>query len=124
MIENMLAAYMACALWSSTDGDPPEPLDKSGAPFAPETIAAMRDDCARFVDACEERGIIWREHWNGDQMGHDLWLTRNAHGTGFWDRYDYHDAEGERIGLALSELASAMGERDLYIGDDGRIYIS
>lgn len=51
-------------------------------------------------------------------IGHDLWLTRNGHGTGFWDR-DLGE-QGER----LANIAQAMGSQDAYVGDDGLIYLS
>jgi hypothetical protein len=51
------------------------------------------------------------------QVGHDFWLTRNGHGAGFWDR-----GLGE-VGEKLSKIASDMGEKNVYWGDDGKIYI-
>lgn len=39
-------------------------------------------------------------------MGHDLWLTRRGHGTGFWDR----DALPKDLRTKLTELAHSMGE--------------
>lgn len=49
---------------------------------------------------------------------HDFWLTRNRHGAGFWDG-DYEKADGEK----LTELAHSFGEINLYVGDDGKIYM-
>jgi len=51
------------------------------------------------------------------QIGHDLWLTRQGHGAGFWDR-----GLGE-VGDKLSDIAKGMGEKSVYIGDDGEIYV-
>lgn len=45
------------------------------------------------------------------QMGHDLWLTRNGHGTGFWDRNELYSNTEARI---FDALATAMGEHDIY----------
>jgi hypothetical protein len=46
------------------------------------------------------------------QCGHDFWLTRNRHGTGFWDRgYE------ESIANKLTELSKKAGEYYVY-GDD------
>jgi len=51
------------------------------------------------------------------QAGHDLWLTRNGHGAGFWDR-DLGEA-----GDKLTELSKEMGELTLLQGDgDGKLY--
>jgi len=52
-----------------------------------------------------------------EQIGHDLWLTRNGHGTGFWDR-----GLGEK-GETLTKLASSMGTKNLFWGEDGKIHI-
>jgi hypothetical protein len=52
-----------------------------------------------------------------DDCGRLLWLTRNDHGTGFWD----HD--GIAHGSTLTIIARTMGERNLYIGSDGRVHV-
>jgi hypothetical protein len=102
--ETVLAHYIQCALWASVDGDG-EPLDGTytADDLAPETLASMREDCTGFI---------------GDISGIDFWLTRNRHGTGFWDRG--HGSIGEQ----LTALAHVYGESDLYVGDDGLIYLS
>tara|TARA_R110002012_G_scaffold295739_1_gene492457 strand:+ start:107 stop:430 length:324 start_codon:yes stop_codon:yes gene_type:complete len=43
-----------------------------------------------------------------EQAGHDFWLTRNGHGSGFWDRGTLYDSEG-KTGLLLSEEAEDFG---------------
>jgi hypothetical protein len=52
------------------------------------------------------------EDYTPSQMGHDFWLTRNGHGSGFWDR-DGHDNNKE----ALTDLAKAFGTSEAYIND-------
>ena len=116
-IATMLDAYIACALWSSTDesrDDGGDPLDDNYAPshLAPETLEAMRTDVESFA-----RANVNEIDGAYSQAGHDLWLTRNGHGAGFWDG-DWPGWAGEK----LTEASHAMGERHLYIGDDGRIY--
>lgn len=49
--------------------------------------------------------------YDWEQLGHDLWLTRNGHGVGFWDR-----GLGE-LGSDLTKAASAMGEQWLYTAE-------
>jgi hypothetical protein len=49
-------------------------------------------------------------------LAHDIWLTRNRHGAGFWDR-----GHGEADQM-LTHCAHLLGERDVYRGDDGLIY--
>lgn len=108
----MTDAYVECALWSS---EPDPSTDEwSGATLADEAFDAMEADCRAFLAA----------HWDDvaddpEQAGHDFWLTRNGHGAGFWDG-DWPDDVGER----LTAASKAYGARDLYVGDDGEIYIS
>src|SRR5574337_1181429 len=122
-LEQFLSAYAECALWSSTD-ESGEPLDDSCGidDMAPETLAAMRADCADFItsnaaDLAEYDTRMQSAEWSGsERAGHDFWLTRNGHGAGFWDR-----GLG-KLGDRLSAAAKVYGSVDLYIGDDGRVY--
>lgn len=120
-LDLMLAAYVECALWSSTycksEDDDPRPMDDNYGPedLAPETLAEMRADCEAFA-ADNAADLIGR--WSDPELvGHDFWLTRNHHGAGFWDR-----GEGER-GDRLTRAAQVYGEVDLYVGDDGKVYL-
>lgn len=106
--------YIRCALWASTN-EQGEPLDTlyGRDDFADETIAHMHFDCDEFeLDNAPDLLSLERE-----QVGHDFWLTRNGHGTGFWDR-----GLGE-VGERLSQAAHVYGECDLYVGDDGKLYV-
>lgn len=115
--------YTECALWSSYD-DQGEPLDRpdGGYDLAPETVQRFETDCRAFMAANETDLDAYADAPRGSEdsamsyAGHDLWLSRNGHGTGFWDR-----GLGE-LGERLSEAAHALGTCDLYIGDDGLIY--
>jgi hypothetical protein len=54
------------------------------------------------------------EPW--EQVGHDIWLTRNRHGAGFWDR-----GYGP-IGVGLTEAANALGEDNVWIDQAGELH--
>lgn len=112
-IDEVTHHYAICALWSSTDEEG-EPLDSvfTVDDIAPETMARMRSDCEAFT--ADYADLIAQTCMDAAQCGHDLWLTRNRHGAGFWDR-GYPDA----IGQALTEGAHLMGGVDLYAGEDG-----
>jgi hypothetical protein len=119
-VEQFVAHYIECALWSSNDESDErggKPLDENYGPddLAPEARAGMERECASFIAAS---GVEGSDNWNAEQAGHDFWLTRNGHGAGFWDRG--HGAEGD----ALSKVAKSYGSSDLYIGDDGLLYVS
>ena len=133
-LDEFLAAYVEAALWSSTD-DEGEPLDRNHdeSDLAPETLARMRADCIEFLnhrlgsrliavaDRLEAEGR-WSLPARADcsvmaYAGHDLWLTRNGHGCG------YFDGEWPRgIGEGLDKLSKRLGTFDLYLGDDGLIH--
>lgn len=110
-------AYEECALWASTveyDGREDMPLDQIDVELAPETIMQFDSDCDDFWqhhgDLIEESGLSY------GQASHDFWLTRNSHGTGFWDR-----GLGA-IGEALTKACKTYNFVNLYLGDDGRIH--
>lgn len=114
----MLDAYIECAFWSSNDESTPEggePMDASysASDLAPEALAKMTKDVCEFL-------IANRDDIDGryEQAGHDLWLTRNRHGAGFWEAPDWERAAGER----LTAAARALGECYLVVGDDGQIH--
>jgi len=111
----MLEGYQECALWSSVDDDG-APMDDSGMLLAQETLDQFLADCAAFLGEIDEAEIPWRDELDWSQLGRDLWLTRNGHGAGFWDR------GLDQLGDDLSEAAKRQGSCDLYTGDDGLIY--
>jgi len=107
--------YIIAALWSSTD-DAGEPLDAqySADDIAPAALEKMTADCESFYSKAAE--LIEASGLDYEQIGHDFWLTRNGHGTGFWDR-GLSD-----VGDQLTALSKEFGEVWLYVGDDGLIY--
>lgn len=121
LLDEMCAAYVECALWSTTDyhEDPdemPEPFDAwaTESDLSDECRLAMTADCAAFLR--DEYTPEVAALWDIGQFGHDFWLTRNGHGAGFWDR-----GHGQ-LGQHLSAAAKVYGECDLYTGDDGKVY--
>ena len=133
-IDEFTRAYIECALWSShyMKNDIEFHFDETHNidDLASETLGAMIADCAKFqlehaaalknaykykagMNAYEQNTL---PDYDESQAGHDFWLTRNGHGAGFWDR-----GLGE-LGTLLTMFAKAFPPRDLYIGDDGKIY--
>lgn len=114
--DEVLDAYVEAALWSSTDDDG-EPLDAKydRSDIAPSTLAAMKRDVEKFVSVLKRAKDLDLDGWSNDQIGHDLWLSRNGHGAGFFDR-DLPSKD------RLQKFAQAMREVDLYVGDDGKVY--
>lgn len=115
--EKFLKGYLTAALWSSNDESNDsggEPLDKNHCinDFSFSALERANKDCKAFLAANEaDLADIPCE-----QAGHDFWLTRNRHGTGFWDRG--YGEKGER----LTKAAHEFGFVDLFVAADGLIY--
>lgn len=113
-----LDQYLETALWSSTDpdtnGDPLDrefgtgDIDDESQAKARETLADFFLDCLSMPVGKGERLAELLES-DPEQAGHDLWLTQNGHGAGFWDG-DWPDWAG----AILTERAQLQGESDLY----------
>lgn len=148
-LDEFTRAYIECALWSSNDESDEtggEPLDKNYdiGDLAPDALARMISDCAKFQAAHEvllarayalpsprvkcDCGADADDHaaacaterakrYDADDAGYDFWLTRCGHGAGFWDR-----GLGD-VGDKLTDAAQAFKECWLYVGDDGKIYV-
>jgi len=118
-LDEFTRAYLVCALWSSTDcsrDDGGDPLDDNYGieDIDPKCLAGLVKECEDFREA--EAEDLEECGGTDEQNGHDFWLTRNGHGTGFWDRG--YGLVGER----LTEACRPYGSVDLYVGDDGKIY--
>lgn len=114
VIEQFVEAYLETALWSSTDDDG-NPIDREYSTF--DVADCARDsavaDCRSFLEQAKD--LIEGEDLT--TVAHDFWLTRNGHGAGFWDG-DYPE-NGDK----LSALSREFGEVDVYVGDDGKVYL-
>lgn len=106
--------YLICLLWASTDDDG-EPLDDSytTSDIEPESRESASRELASFLRSCTRAGIDLSP-WTPEQLGHDIFLTRNYHGTGFWDR-------GHQDGERASAIAHAMGATDPVVTCHGTI---
>ena len=113
-IRETLRGYIDAMVWANTlDPDTCEPADLEPGSVEPtavlfgQALADVRD----FVT--ENAELLYG--LDPEQVGHDLALTRNGHGTGFWDR-----GLGAR-GTELTKLAHALGEETWVTTDDGRV---
>ena len=132
-LSNFARHYLIAALWSSVDDDG-EPMDSNYSlyDFAPEALQKAQDDCDAFQEEAEELLSLAYEsdHYVSMQSypdcdgkidsaaGHDFWLTRNSHGTGFWDRGD------EPFWKELSKVAKRQRSCDVYVVDDGQLHFA
>ena len=109
MIDKMTDAYIEAIYFTETgDDEQPSPDE----PLSPDTMREAWAACHRLRLACS--GEIDLSHFDQAQIGHDLWLTRNGHGAGFWDRPEIYGEENARI---LTLMARAMGEHYAEFGE-------
>lgn len=114
-LDDFYASYVEAALWSSLNEDSEEHEFMDGEygieDIHPDAEEKMRADCEAFIQAA---GADLSE-WDPSQAGHDFWLTRGGHGTGFSDR-------GKESGDVLTEHTKAFRELNMVVGDDKKLH--
>jgi hypothetical protein len=114
-LESFTEGYIACMLWCGVIDD--EIMDDipDVDMIDDETLKECKADCKDFYESfgplLKKTGVF-----NHQLLGHDFYLTRSGHGTGFWDR-DYGP-----VGDELTEMAVSYGSFSLYLGDDGYLH--
>lgn len=136
-IDDMVTGYLACQLWAGLDlGREDEsgnnrPLDENyGVDDIADTyVDSVRHEIRETVGAHPLAVRMYLSHLStrsrvaagfgrvdqaitSEYFGHDLYLTRERHGTGFWDR-----GLGE-LGEYLTRIAQGLGCAEL-LWDDG-----
>lgn len=83
VLAEVVQGYLEAAAWA----DAPE---GSLARFPKRSKALAADTCGKFILACGPlfQQAVEDEGYPLEQFGHDFWLSRRGHGTGFWDRKD------------------------------------
>ena len=79
----------------------------------PNSLIKAYTDIKKFLDLAGDSVIEAIEENGLEQLGHDIWLTRNGHGAGFFDR-SYGDDNEKR----LTQAAKALKEVTIYINDN------
>jgi hypothetical protein len=115
-LPHVIDGYKASIYW--TEENPDEGFTKDSQ-FADQTLLNIEGSCKKTLLYCFE---VFPEDYHFDKhnlyaIGKDLWLTRNGHGSGFWDG-DWPEVIGEK----LTAYCHAIGQREAYLGDDGLIY--
>ena len=82
------------------DGDLPN--DVGFLELHPDALAKIINYCSDFeVKAHDLLEQAYERDYSESQAGHDLWLTSNGHGSGFWDR---NELDADDLGKQLSDL--------------------
>lgn len=81
--DEILKHYLICAMWANGE-DQIGDLDE----FTPQDVdPTSKEDSENVIkEFLRQASPLLTEDWSDEQIGHDLWLTRAGHGTGFWDR--------------------------------------
>lgn len=118
---------LTALLWSELTDDG-ESFDRIDAEPSAQLVDLIDAQWEAFRAAAESIGFDAAEHidmalhpdnegdaWNA--AAHDFILTRNGHGTGFWEPRRWQQPWGQK----LTALAQWFGELHLYIAEDGEI---
>ena len=111
-MKNGFESYLVTALWASLNVEDPLDDKYSIDDFDVETLHKLGDMYQKFFD---ENYYTLGGDSTPENFGHNVWLTQNGHGAGFWDG-DYINGD------ELTEAAEKLGHVDLYIGDDNKIH--
>ena len=139
-LNDFIRAYVNCALWSTVNEKVYEETgidEHLGTQYFYEdltekTLQDIKEDCTSFLrernvarviyECCLNEGKTLADGYSYNAFelaGHDFWLTRNGHGTGFWD----YGRWAQPFDKYLDAIATSYGTSDLYVGDDGLLYV-
>ena len=126
-IKKIMDNYLECAIWTEEERLKEENTEgyegeiKDLIPEADLNIHNFSDNSK--IKAYEDIKLFLKYAGNAvdgideEQLGHDIWLSRNGHGAGFFDRgYD------DEIEKKLMDSAHKIGGKYVYLGDDGLLY--
>lgn len=117
-LDEFTQGYIECAFFCDASPDSEDLAVAGFDDLATEALDAMVRACAAFQEENADALAEYYEHRDAAHAGHDLWLTRNRHGAGFWDR----GLPGD-LGQRLTDAAHRESECSLYRGDDGLVYM-
>lgn len=116
-IEAIEKGYLEAALWTSEDGLGGSYTVSDLDDYAREGVTK---DVCKFLAENAEAVKAASKVYPLDYIGHDLLLTRNGEGAGFWDRPELKDGG---LDSKLTEAArKGFPVRTLVKGDDGSLY--
>ena len=111
--------YIDALLWSSVNNDAEDEqyfdeLANGYENFDAESQERIDKDCKDFL----KKALKFIPENSFDQAGHDFALTRNEHGTGFWDREDEY---GQDAAEKLNTIAASFGEVYLFYDSERKM---
>lgn len=128
MVNDFYHAFLTCGLWCdliglTEDGDVERITDHDidhddiiGSGDAWSIVHSFLTTVHEYAQESEVGARAWDHLYdNRDQAGHDLWLTANHHGAGFWDR-----GLGD-VGDYLTSVAHGVGSLTLMLTTHGDV---
>jgi len=110
-INKIIDAYVECALFTEEDNDDGALEDLTIHDIDKKSKEEIRKELEWFIDKIG--GII--NQMSEEDLGYDLWYTRNHHGVGFFDKnYPKHDEE------LLNKLSEVLGDAYIF-NNNGKI---
>lgn len=134
-VRDLVHGYLVCAIWSSTAEDGSElTKDFCITAISDLSFADAVAECEKFIQVALATRVADSNLWDAllkhsptneeasaaEHIGHNIWLTRNGHGTGFWDR----NYLPKKVWEAATHICEMMGTVDLYVGDDERLWFA
>lgn len=108
-VADVVNAHLAAMLWTNTKPDDNGYFEDDYGPQ--DATQELAQKLAEELETVPHALLQEYLHSNSaEQFGHDMSLTRDGHGAGFWDR-----GLGE-LGDKLTEWANSLGE--LHVFDD------
>ena len=91
-INTIVNSYIETLIWTEEGKEEDDPFEgKSIFDISDASKEKIKKEVEWFIDSA---GDVFEE-LDDEQIGYDLWLTRNGHGTGFSDRIE--DSENLKI---------------------------
>lgn len=110
-IEQFINSYLMTASWVECDSD-------ECTEFTRQAKKDAKEDCLKFIEIViatfgKEKGTELLTIEGNDLIylaPHDLYLTRNNHGAGFWDKPEYYGIEASEV---LTDISKDMKETNV-----------
>jgi hypothetical protein len=122
-INEIVKHYLYAALWTA-ELDSKYDTDNFG--FGEQYYAAVRD-IGDFLNKAVRYLAPFEKHFGKDtesRLGHEFWLSRNGHGSGFFDcALGTGDKELEAIQKPLQEIANTFVEKNVFESEVGNVFI-
>lgn len=112
-IDEILKSYLETALWVESDHKE-ELEDLTIYDFTNKSRNDSKNEIIWFINAIGDD--IENVHYD---IGHDLYLTRNHHGAGFFDHSDYDD----NLTKLLVDMSHVLDTTDLQVNKNNKIEI-